>query len=362
MMDVFKEERIMRKIVALFLVLALAPMAALGEETAVTANGVVESASTTDLTAPFSGVLLPFDWESGDVVEAGETLFVLDTTRVYAPADGEVTGLFAEEGDLCEDVIAQYGKIASIEKTHNQLIVASISGAYDDEDNRVLHTGETLHFEQNSDTDNVGEGRVIAVDGDNYTVELLSGIFDMGDRVKLYRDASRSSKTCVGSGTVQRAADVSVSASGRVVNVAVTEGRQVKKGELLCEVVSADADAGIDGAQVATGVAGVLGDLPVVSGQQVYKGQVLATVHDFNALTVVAQVDEMDLDLARVGDSLTLVFDRYPNDAITGQVVEVSRMGVSKQNATYYDVTVSFTTSLEVLVGMNATVWLAGQP
>ena len=175
MMDVFKEERIMRKIVALFLVLALAPMAALGEETAVTANGVVESASTTDLTAPFSGVLLPFDWESGDVVEAGETLFVLDTTRVYAPADGEVTGLFAEEGDLCEDVIAQYGKIASIEKTHNQLIVASISGAYDDEDNRVLHTGETLHFEQNSDTDNVGEGRVIRVDPVIAVVGLEAG-------------------------------------------------------------------------------------------------------------------------------------------------------------------------------------------
>lgn len=41
---------------------------------------------TFDITAPYSGVLLPFDLELGDRVKLGDALFELDTAKVYAPA------------------------------------------------------------------------------------------------------------------------------------------------------------------------------------------------------------------------------------------------------------------------------------
>lgn len=51
----------------------------------VTANAVAESENVYKITAPYSGVLLPFDLESGDPVSKGDTLFALDTVKVYAP-------------------------------------------------------------------------------------------------------------------------------------------------------------------------------------------------------------------------------------------------------------------------------------
>ena len=354
----------MKKLLALTLaVLLAAPAAALGEAvTAVTANGVVESQTTWQITAPYSGVLLPFDWESGDVVAQGDALFEMQTTKVYSPVDGTLAVVFAEAGDLCEDVIAQYGMIASVEKDASQLIAATTSGRHSDQEDDPIHMGETVYFEQTSDTDNIGEGYVIAVSDAGYTVELTSGTFDLNDRVKLYRDANRGSRTCEGTGNIVRASDSGIQASGRVLGIAVSEGQHVRKGQLLFELASADAEADACEAVNSAPSEAVIGALAVASGQQVYKGQLLATLNDMNDLAVVAQVDEMDLDLVQVGGALTLVFDRYPNNAVTGTVTQISRMGAAKQNATYYDVTIAFTTSLEVLSGMNATVWLSGQP
>ena len=91
---------------------------------------------------------------------------------------------------------------------------------------------------------------------------------------------------------------------------------------------------------------------------QVYKGMLLARIHDLSAMNVVASVDEMDLDRARIGDNVSIVFDRYPDVELHGTVTEVSRIGMPRQNATYYDVTISIITNLEVLPGMNAVVTL----
>lgn len=353
----------MRKLLAVLLIALLAaPMGALaedasaGERSAATANAVAECVSTQDLTAPFAGVVLPFDWERGDRVSAGDVLFTLDTAKVYAPESGTLYGLFVREGDLCQDAMAQYGSIASIEKNPPIVIDASTKGAYNDDDNKIIHLGSRVYFEQTNDKDNDGEGRVIAVNGSDFTVEMTAGDFSLDDKVLLYREEKMGTKSKIGEGTFVRGADVAVTGSGRVLKSYCKEGQRVQKGDLLFELIQSD--AGVTSAQVTAPMNGVLDAPQVVSGQQVYKGQVLATVQDLSEMRVVAEVDEMDLDKARVGDSLTLVFDRYPNESIPGTVTSVAGMGKEKQNASYYDVEVSFSTSLEVLPGMNATAYL----
>lgn len=361
----------MKKTVALLLtVILLMPLYALAEETqatpavsSVTANAVAESENVYKITAPYSGVLLPFDLESGDRVAAGDTLFSLDTVKVYAPVDGIVQAVFADPGDLCEDVTALYGMIACIERTIPQVADASTSGAYNDEDNRLIHVGETVYFYQSSDKDNEGEGRVTAVNGSDYTVELTAGDFENGDSIKIYRDEKMGTKSCIGSGTIERAADVAVNGTGRVLSCAVQPGQTVRKGQLLFELSGQDAEADVTAAAVTASHGGAV-ELAAgaASGQQVYKGQLLASIHDLSAMNVVAEVDEIDLERVHVGDTLTVVFDCYPQEEVSGTVKSISLIGNAKQNATYYDVTISISTSWQVLPGMNATVWLpAGQ-
>ena len=233
--------------------------------------------------------------------------------------------------------------IACIERTLPQVAQASTSGAYNDEENRLIHVGETVYFYQTSDKDNEGEGRVTAVNGSDYTVELTAGDFENGDSIKIYRDEKMGTKSCIGSGTIERAADVAVSGTGRVLSCAVQPGQTVRKGQLLFELSGQDAEG-------------------AASGQQVYKGQLLASIHDLSAMNVVAEVDEIDLERVHVGDTLTVVFDCYPQEEVSGTVQSISLIGNAKQNATYYDVTLSISASWQVLPGMNATVWLpAGQ-
>ena len=360
----------MKKMLALLLAAALlTPLCALAEDvktpvvSSVTANAVAESENVYKITAPYSGVLLPFDLETGDQVLAGDALFALDTVKVYAPVDGTVQAVFADPGDLCEDVTALYGMIACIERALPQVADASTSGAYNDEDNRLIHVGETVYFYQTNDKDNEGEGHVTAVNSSDYTVELTAGDFENGDNIKIYRDEKMGTKSCIGSGTIERAADVAVSGTGRVLSCAVQPGQTVRKGQLLFELSGQDAQADVTGATVTASHAGAV-ELAagVSSGQQVYKGQLLASIHDLDVMNVVAEVDEMDLERVHVGDTLTVVFDCQPQEEVSGTVTDISLIGNAKQNATYYDVTISISTSWQVLPGMNATVWLpAGQ-
>ena len=156
---------------------------------------------------------------------------------------------------------------------------------------------------------------------------------------------------------------MAVSGTGRVLSCAVQPGQTVRKGQLLFELSGQDAQADVTGATVTASHAGAV-ELAagVSSGQQVYKGQLLASIHDLGVMNVVAEVDEMDLERVHVGDTLTVVFDCQPQEEVSGTVTDISLIGNAKQNATYYDVTISISTSWQVLPGMNATVWLpAGQ-
>lgn len=352
----------MKKLWMICLVLCLMlPCAATAEEAGVgttTANAVAECVNTYDVTAPFAGVVLPFTWERGDRVQAQDALFTLDTVKVYAPESGTLRGLFVKEGELCEDAISQYGMIAAIEKTQPLVLNANTKGAYDSEENKIIHLGATVYFEQVSDADNEGEGRVIAVRGESFTVELTAGSFEPGNKVRIYTEEKMGTKTKIGEGTMERGADVAVMGSGRVLKVYDRQGQQVSKGQLLFELIPADADPTVNTAKILAGASGVLDAPKVISGQQVYKGQTLATVHDDSAMQVVAEVDEVDLDKVHIGDSLSIVFDRYPEMKVSGTVHSIAAMGREKQNATYYDVEIVFTTSAEVLTGMNATVYL----
>ena len=346
----------MKKLLAILLVVLMLPAAVLAEET-VTANAVAQSAKAYQIIAPYSGVLKPFDWETGDVIGADEVLLEMETIKLVAPVDGTVRALFAEPGDQAADVMNQYGMLAAIEKDQPMIVNATSSGAYNKDENKLVHVGESIYLEQVNDRDNEGTGRIISVRPDGYTVEVTGGDFDDNVSVEIYRNADCSSKSCIGSGRTDISVETPVAGAGYVLKAAVQEGDVVRKGETLYELASQDAENTLRSAELKAPVAGAV-ELAVISGMQVYKGQLLAKVHDLSAMTVVASVDEMDLDRAEVGDSVTIVFDRYPDAELHGTVEQVSRIGVPKQNATYYDVTISVITNLEVLPGMNAVVHL----
>jgi len=346
----------MKKLLSVLLAVLMLPAAAMADET-VTANAVAESANVHQIIAPYSGVLKPFDWKTGEVIEADEVLLEMDTIKLYSPVDGTVRALFAEPGDQAANVISQYGMLAAIEKDQPMVVNATSYGAYNKAENKLVHVGEMVYLEEINDRDNEGIGRITAITAEGYVVEVMGGEFDDNVSVEIYRNSDCSSKSCIGSGRTDITIEMPVSGSGYVLSTPVYKGAAVKKGDLLYELAAQDADNTVRSPKLTAPIQGAV-ELAVVSGMQVYKGQLLAKVHDLSAMNVVASVDEMDLDCTSIGDNVTIVFDRYPEDELHGTVTAVSRIGVPKQNATYYDVTISLITNLEVLPGMNAVVYL----
>ena len=122
----------------------------------------------------------------------------------------------------------RYGAMAVIEPTLALYIDADTSQAYDDDDNRYLHAGETLYLKCGNEK---GTGRVSSVSGKDYIVEILTGSFDVGDTVRCFRESSTPSDSETGRGKVKRYDDVNVVSDGRVAAVHVKPGDAVKVGD-----------------------------------------------------------------------------------------------------------------------------------
>lgn len=350
---------LMKKFLALLMMLMLTCSSALAAPdftNCAIANGNVAAAAFVDVTAPYSGTLSSFDLNTGDTVKAGDELFRMLTTTVYAPEDGTAKLVFAKPGDDASAVLTRYGSLVSLELPQTLRISATTSGAYNKAENRTIVLGETLYFRSTKEGKEEGEGRVILVQGDSYVVEITEGEFELGENLTLYRDDDYSNKDCVGKGQVTRRDPVTIQGMGRVHEVLVAEGEQVKASQPLLTLMAADAD--VDASPIVTAPKdGVVANVSVIPGQQVWKGMTLARIYLTDAIEVVADVDEMDLGNLRVGDSLSVVLDTDPDTVITGQVTEISGLGVTRQNAAYYTVHISIPSGRAAL-GASVSVYI----
>lgn len=321
---------------------------------AATANATIVAPDTVKITAPFAGTLLPFDLTATQEVAAGETLFEFDTVPVYATQDGTVAAVFASAGDDASGVQSRYGALAVIEPTLPLYIDANTDQAYDDDDNRYLHAGEMLYLKCGNEK---GTGRVTGVSGKHYTVEILTGSYDVDDTVRCFRESTTPSDSETGRGKVKRYDDVNILAEGRVAKVHVKPGDSVRVGDLLFEMI--DAQSAKNATPVITApAAGAVSAVCVASGAQVYRGALLCEIADLSTLELSVEVDELDLEKIKVGSVLSFTLDAYAGQTFSGAVTEIRPIGAACQNATYFDVRVTAPEGVTLLPGMNATVTL----
>ena len=317
------------------------------------ANGSVQAARFKDVTAPCSGTLLPFDWSVGDTVDKDAILFQMMTARVTAPEDGTVRGLFVGAGESADAAMSTYGAVAALEPARLDRMHASYRTAPNEEDCRHVHVGQPLWFRYGGE---YGTGVVVAVSGESYEVEILTGKYDIDDNITLYKADTYDYHDRVGEGIVYKRDDVSIRASGTVSEVLAFPGDSVKKGDTLMTLLSADADIGMTPG-IRAEAPGVLSAVAVVSGQQVWKGQLLARISRTDALEIAADVDEMDLNGLKVGDKLPVTLDTNEAKILTGTVTEISGLGVPRQNAAYYTVHLVVDES-GLMLGQSASVYL----
>lgn len=339
-------------------------------------EGKVVAGETQPVLAPFGGMVDKIALRTGDKVLVGDPVASIATTKVYATADGTVSGVFAREGDDAAGIAERYGALVYIEPTNRYTISASTEKAYNSSATKYIHIGEKVYLSCTKDGTHTGTAIVTSIsDADEagntpYKLEVVGGNFYMGETVGIFRDPAYDAKTRIGRGTIQQNAAVAVKGTGSVLKIHVQEGDSVERGELLFETVEGALDGlyAMDNA-IVSGVAGVVASVDVSAGGAVEKGAKLITVYPEGSFQIEILVSEMDLRELREGDRVDIEFDWDADGTrrTTGVVDSISHVnatpeeGAAASSGAEYSAYINFDAAEDVRLGMSVIVYLGAE-
>ena len=330
-------------------------------------TGAVAASGTQEVYAPIGGTVERVAVEAGQAVRAGDVLATLATEKVYASESGTVTGVFGAPGDSAETISSRYGAVMYIEGESVYTISASTDSAYNKTENKFVHVGEEVYLSCYSDGTHSGTGVVTSIEGTDYTVEVRSGDFLVGETVSVFRGDSAASANRIGRGTLNRKNPTAVTATGSIVSFAVADGDSVERGDLLFETLSGSFDGlYMSGNQILASADGVVAQLNVQQGATLEKGSVAAVLYPAGSMRVEAQVEEANLGLIAVGDpvSIELIWNQDDEVTYSGAISMISAVASAsteggaeaESSATTYAVYVDFTPDEDTRYGMSAVV------
>lgn len=165
---------------------------------------------------------------------------------------------------------------------------------------------------------------------------------------------------------------------GRIEDVLVVEGQQVQQGDVLAWMSSTDRAALLDAARaqgeealrkwsdvyratpLLAPAAGTIIARKAEPGQTLTASDVAFVLSD--RLIVRAQVDETDIGLIRIGQTVTMTLDAYPTTRFTGNVAHIAYEAKTINNVTMYEVEVTPQNAPDFMKsGMTATCRLVAQ-
>ncbi len=318
-------------------------------------TGTVEAGVTIPVYAPIGGTVESVNVQKGVRIGAGEALLTYRTEKVYAAEDGTVTGVFVQPGDDAETVSEKYGANLYIEGTSKYTVSASTSRAYSSVDSTFVHAGEKVYLRCNADR--TGEGVITAVDGSSYTVLVTEGDFITGDSVAIFRDSGYTEKLRVGRGSIARISPTAVTATGAVVNVAVKDGDQVKRGDLLMETLSGTFEGYVmTGLTVQAAEEGVITSVSAEVGAAVTQGDVIAQIAPVSGMRVEAAISADDRKLLKAGDKVTIELEVDETRTYAGIVRYITEIPEEDTEEVTYKAIIDFTPDEHVVFGMTVAV------
>ncbi len=327
---------------------------------ALSLDGTVTAGDAIPVYAPIGGTVGEVNVEAGQQITAEDVLYSMKTEKVYAEEDGTVTGIFGQPGDSATTVANRYGAVLYLEENAVYSVSASTDNAYNSAETKFVHAGEKVWLLCRTSNDRKGEGVITAVSGTSYTVRVDSGTFIPGDSVDVYRDEAHTSTKKIGRGTVSRIDPTAVSASGSIVRIAVENGAQVKRGDLLLETLDGSFDGlYMSGTEISAGTAGVVGSLNVSRGGSVQKNSIAAVIYPLDSMRVEAFVSEDSRSLIREGETVTIELEADESRTYQGTVSLVSSVAENGSGEVSYRVLVDFVPDDAVKIGMNVVITTA---
>lgn len=348
----------MKKCFALLLAGMMLCCSALAD--AIEATGTVTATSMQTLLSPASTPIDALFVQEGDHVDVNASLLSLKTTAVYASQDGTVR-VFGQVGDAIDTLTSRYGAVVYLEPAQRYTISASTKSAYSNDDNKLIHAGETVYLRATSNTKLTGTGVVTSVSGSSYTVEVDGTPFTSGLSINIYRDSAFTATNMIGNGKTAQASAVLFTGSGYLTALHVSNGQEVKAGDLLFETLEGDFTPGDTTMTVLTAPAsGVIATVYANSGMMANAQEALVDFYPDDGLRIFCSVAEEDTLLIHAGDSVSLVLPGEDVASLTGTVEKISLLpDDSDTYGTTYTVSILPDALDNLRYGMQVTVQFA---
>ena len=357
-------------------------------------SGTITAANTYEVKALVRGKVLTSNFEEGDVVQAGDVLYTIDSSDAANSVERAQLSLNQAQRNYEDAVNAQYvrtdigGTVVSIKAAPGDAVSAGQEVAVIRDDATVLLT---LNFPAADAAGfSAGQSAQVTLDGTyetvSGTVRSVSGSDTLSSGNLLVRSvviavpnngsltsaqaatASVNGVGALGSArfTYQKEQTLTASASGTVAALCVQENTTVGSGTAILQLTSDSLTRQVETASDNLRSAelsledGTIIQKNIQAGETVGSDSSTTTspmciIHDLSYLELTLNVDELQILSIQEGQEVSITADAVQNKKFDGVVTNVSSAGTTTAGTTTYPVTIRIDNFGELLPGMNAT-------
>ena len=373
-------------------------------------SGTIMAANTYEVKPLVRGTVLTADFEEGDVVEAGDVLYTIDSSDAANSVERAQISANQAERNYEDAVNAGYvrsdigGTVVAIKVAPGDAVTAGQEVATIRDDGSVLLT---LNFPAVDAASFVpGQTAQVTLDGTyetlNGTIRSVSGADTLSDGNMLVRSvviavpnsgsltsaqaatASVGGVSALGSArfSYQKEQVLTAASSGTVAALCVQPGAVVGAGSNIIQLTSdnlerqveqaadnlrsaelsvEDAENTLDNYTITAPISGTIIQKNVQAGETAGSDSAsgsatpMCIIHDLRYLEMTLNVDELQILSMQVGQDVRITADAVPDKTFEGVVTNVSSNGTTTAGTTTYPVTIRIDDYGELLPGMNAT-------
>ena len=373
-------------------------------------SGTIMAANTYEVKPLVRGTVLTADFEEGDVVEAGDVLYTIDSSDAANSVERAQISANQAERNYEDAVNAGYvrsdigGTVVAIKVAPGDAVTAGQEVATIRDDGSVLLT---LNFPAVDAASFVpGQTAQVTLDGTyetlTGTIRSVSGADTLSDGNMLVRSvviavpnsgsltsaqaatASVGGVSALGSArfSYQKEQVLTAASSGTVAALCVQPGAVVGAGSNIIQLTSdnlerqveqaadnlrsaqlsvEDAENTLDNYTITAPISGTIIQKNVQAGETVGSESAVTStspmciIHDLRYLEMTLNVDELQILSMKEGQDVRITADAIPDKTFEGVVTNVSSAGTTTSGTTTYPVTIRIDDYGELLPGMNAT-------
>lgn len=295
-------------------------------------SGNVNASSQTSVTSPTDGLIQQVYVKNGDKVTAGQKLFSVKSTATPE----EVASAYANY----ENALASYQSATQAKET--------MQATLEKDREAVLSAADAV----NTMTSNVGGSKVNPQTGTQYNqneIDQTNSAYTSAqeqfsaDETKYNQEATQiaaaNAQLSSASLTYQATQSTTVTApiAGTVANVSVQPGAAV-----TASTVTTTSNSTSFGSSSSSSSSG---------------GSAVLSIGNYSQLSILAQVNEVDIPKIKVGQQATVTLDAFPNETFVGQVESVDSVGAISSGVVTYNVYINLISPPSAIKsGMSASV------